>query len=167
MPFPLDHQPPGPVQIRFQDLYSAVYDLIDDAKQDRDLVKLHKGSHGSADPHPVVADVGSWLFTQRRGLLAFACHRVTGGDQAVPEHLDLHDAQLRPRLGLRGVFDLLARSTARRPGESERDFLTHLVSRRHELGVIAVAPAGMTARRGRSRPRTCASRAFRPCRRRY
>ena len=41
----------GP-QVNFDDLYSAVYAVIDDAKTRHRVVKLYKGSHGSADPHP-------------------------------------------------------------------------------------------------------------------
>lgn len=41
-------------QASFDDLYSAAYAILDDAKTDHDLVKLYKGSRGSPDPHPVV-----------------------------------------------------------------------------------------------------------------
>ena len=65
----------GP-QVHFHDLYSAVYAVIDDAKTRHRVVKLYKGSHGSADPHPVVLDFGTFFAAERRGVLGFACQAV-------------------------------------------------------------------------------------------
>ena len=65
----------GP-QVDFDDLYSAVYAVIDDAKTRHRVVKLYKGSHGSADPHPAVLDFGTFFAAERRGVLGFACQAV-------------------------------------------------------------------------------------------
>jgi hypothetical protein len=43
-------------QGEFDDLYSAVYRVLDDAKAGHDLVKLYKGSHASPLPHDRVLD---------------------------------------------------------------------------------------------------------------
>jgi hypothetical protein len=41
-----DSTAPRLPQASFDDLYSATYAILDDAKTDHDLVKLYKGSHG-------------------------------------------------------------------------------------------------------------------------
>lgn len=65
-------------QARFDDLYTVLYALIDDAKTHYRLVKLYKGSHGSPDPHPVVLDYGEFFAAHRRGVLGYACYRRAG-----------------------------------------------------------------------------------------
>jgi hypothetical protein len=50
------------LQTCFDDLYTATYAILDDAKSDHDLVKLYKGSHASPDPHPVVTDFGEYFY---------------------------------------------------------------------------------------------------------
>ncbi|MFF5264610.1 aminotransferase class I/II-fold pyridoxal phosphate-dependent enzyme [Actinomadura viridis] len=132
----------GPVlQNRFDDLYTAVYAVLDDAKTDRDLVKLYKGSHPSPNPHSIVTDVGAFFYRQRRGLFGYAC------DQANPHHLptlaDLHvfDAAQLPRVGIRSVFELLYPALAR-PGESSVDVLRYVAGRRHSLGAYRGGSSG-------------------------
>ncbi|MDA3644336.1 aminotransferase class I/II-fold pyridoxal phosphate-dependent enzyme [Saccharopolyspora indica] len=119
---------------RFADLYSVVYDLIDDAKRDHDLVALHKGSHGSPDPHPVVLGMGRHLFDQGRGLLSYVGHRAgSNGAQVMPEHLLRFDLAHQPRISTRAIAAVLA-ATIRRDGESARDLLARLAARPHRLG---------------------------------
>ncbi len=68
----------GP-QVNFDDLYSAVYAVIDDAKARHRVVKLYKGSHGSADPHPVVLDLGAFFAAlAERGASGCARLRLPG-----------------------------------------------------------------------------------------
>lgn len=122
------------LQTTFDDLYTAVYALIDDAKRDHELVKLYKGSHAATDPHPRVGDFGSAFFRNQRGLFAYTAHSVTDqADTPTPADLDTYDTTHQPRVRVRSAFDLLATSTSRRSDESDQDFLTYLVSRRHEL----------------------------------
>lgn len=79
-------------QSQFDDLYTAVYALIDDAKTRYRVVKLYKGSHGSADPHPVVLDFGQFFAAHRRGVLGYACDRARPGtDRYCVADLDEYD----------------------------------------------------------------------------
>lgn len=121
------------IQESFDDLYTATYEILDDAKNDHNLVKLYKGSHGSPDPYPVVTDFGEYFYRTRRGLTAFACSRVSPDRPPVLADLEKFDAEEIPRIGTRAVFDLLFR-TVRRPGESTDDVLAYLTSRTHRLG---------------------------------
>lgn len=68
---------------RFDDLYSAVYAILDDAKACRRLIKLYKGSHLSPQPHELVLAFGAHFADQRRGLLSFACTQV----RVAPQYL--------------------------------------------------------------------------------
>ncbi|TDD39857.1 aminotransferase class I/II-fold pyridoxal phosphate-dependent enzyme [Saccharopolyspora elongata] len=120
------------VQSKFSDLYTAVYDLIDDAKRGHELVKLHKGSHGAANPHPVVQDVGAYFFRERKGIFSFVHHAV-GATDAGLDALAVYDSACRPRVATRKVFGLLA-ECSRRDGERVEDFSRWVVSRQHDLG---------------------------------
>ena len=60
---------PGLPQAAFDDLYSAVYEILDDAKTSHNLIKLYKGSHAAAQPHPAVLDFGTSFLSGRQGLL--------------------------------------------------------------------------------------------------
>lgn len=133
-----DQQP----QSHFNDLYTVVYALIDDAKIRYRLVKLYKGSHGSADPHPVVLDFGEFFAARRRGVLGYACDRARpGADQYRVADLEEFDRCAYPRVTTREVFTLLAR-TGRRDGETTDDYLTHLATRRHYLGAYRGGSTG-------------------------
>ena len=124
----------GPVvQAGFDDLYTAVYAVLGDAKTDHDLIKLYKGSHGSPDPHPVVTELGQFFYRERRGLFGYACHQANPSGLPTLADLDVFDAEQRPRVATRHVFDLLCRALTR-PGEGAVDVLRHLVSRTHTLG---------------------------------
>jgi aspartate/methionine/tyrosine aminotransferase len=124
----------GPVlQAAFDDLYSATYAILDDAKTDHELVKLYKGSHGSPNPHPVVTSFGEFFFRQRRGLLGYACQAVNPHHPATLEDLDAFDTQHQPRIGVRAVFETLFPALGR-PGESAVEVLRHVASRTHDLG---------------------------------
>jgi len=63
--------PPG----AFDDLYSAVYRILDDAKADHALVKLYKGSHASENPHQRVLDFGSFFYRAPTGRSAAGWRR--------------------------------------------------------------------------------------------
>jgi aspartate/methionine/tyrosine aminotransferase len=128
-------------QATFDDLYSAVYRILDDAKNSHDLVKLYKGSHASEVPHQAVLDFGSFFFQTRRGLLAYACSAVNPHRPAVLADLDAYDREHQPRLGVRAVFNLMA-ATGRRPGESREDFLRYLTARTHALGAYRGGSSG-------------------------
>jgi aspartate/methionine/tyrosine aminotransferase len=125
-------------QREFDDLYTAVYAVLDDAKTDHDLVKLYKGSHASPDPHPVVTDVGQFFYQQRRGLLGFACQRAGWVDLAA---LDAFDAACTPRVGTRAAFGLL-RPVLARPAEPAADVLGYVAGRRHPLGAYRGGSSG-------------------------
>lgn len=141
-PAALQQRGGGPVlQSGFDDLYSSVYAILDDAKTDHDLVKLYKGSHASPNPHPVVTDVGSFFFTHRRGLLGYACHRVSPRNPPNLADLDIFDAEQHPRVGARAVFELLFPLLAR-PGETAGDVLRHLALRTHDLGAYRGGSSG-------------------------
>lgn len=128
-------------QATFDDLYSAVYRVLDDAKTSHDLVKLYKGSHASEVPHQAVLDFGSFFFQTRRGLLAYACSAVKPYRPAVLADLDPYDREHQPRLSVRAVFNLMA-ATGRRAGESREDFLRYLTSRTHALGAYRGGSSG-------------------------
>lgn len=132
----------GPVlQAGFDDLYTAVYAVLDDAKIGHDLVKLYKGSHASPNPHPIVTDVGAFFYHQRRGLFGYACHKVNPHHPPSLADLDVFDAAHRPRISLRAVFDLLYPELAR-PGESAVDVLRYVAARRHQLGAYRGGSSG-------------------------
>lgn len=121
----------GP-QPAFDDLYTAAYAILDDAKTDHDLVKLYKGSHASPAPHPLVADFGEFFYRRRRGLIGYACQTVNPDGAPALADLDAWDRDYLPRVGAREVFDLLA-ETVRRPQESTADVLAYLSGRTHRL----------------------------------
>lgn len=86
----------------FDDLYTAVYALIDDAKAEYRVEKLYKGSHGSPNPHPTVTDFGAWFFERRRGLLGYACEKSRpGATRYIVDDLAEFDRTSGPR-GLHG-----------------------------------------------------------------
>ncbi|KGI79346.1 hypothetical protein IL38_23865 [Actinopolyspora erythraea] len=131
--------PPG-LQSRFDDLYTAVYAILDDAKTRCDPVKLYKGSHAS-EPHPVVTEVGAWFFTHQRGLLAYACDQASLSQEPHPEMLTEFDARHGPTVPTRQVFDILS-GLSRRPDETPADFLRYVTSRRHALGAYRGGSTG-------------------------
>jgi aspartate/methionine/tyrosine aminotransferase len=128
----------GLPQGEFDDLYSAVYRILDDAKASHDLVKLYKGSHASPLPHYRVLDFGSYFYRTRRGLLAYACEAAGGFSEA---HLDTYDREHAPRVSVRAVYEHLA-SSSREPGESRAAFLRYLTSRTHDLGAYRGGTSG-------------------------
>jgi hypothetical protein len=130
-------------QSQFDDLYTAVYALIDDAKTRHRVIKLYKGSHGSSDPHPIVLDYGQFFAAHRRGVLGFVCDRVRpGADHYRVADLDEYDRFARPRVPARQAFDLLAR-TGRRDGETNDQYLTYVATRRHHLGAYRGGSSGL------------------------
>jgi aspartate/methionine/tyrosine aminotransferase len=132
----------GPVlQSGFDDLYSAVYAILDDAKAAHDLVKLYKGSHISPNPHPVVTDIGQFFYRERRGLFGYACATVNPRLPPSLADLDVFDVQHHPRVGVRAVFELLFQALAR-PGESAVDLLRYIASRAHDLGAYRGGSSG-------------------------
>lgn len=137
-PVPVEPAEPCLPQGEFDDLYSAVYRILDDAKDSHDLVKLYKGSHASPLPHCRVLDFGSFFYRTRRGLLAYACAAAGGTSEA---HLDAYDREHAPRVSLRAVFEHLA-TFSRRPGESRAAFLRYLTSRTHDLGAYRGGTSG-------------------------
>lgn len=131
----------GP-QVDFDDLYSAVYAVIDDAKARHRVVKLYKGSHGSADPHPVVLDFGAFFAAERQGVLGFVCQALRpSADRFTLNDLSECDRRHAPRVSTRATFDLLAARGAR-PGESSGDYLTYVATRRHRLGAYRGGSSG-------------------------
>jgi aspartate/methionine/tyrosine aminotransferase len=137
---PVSREPTGQLlpQGEFDDLYSAVYRILDDAKDSHDLVKLYKGSHASALPHDRVLDFGSFFYRTHRGLLAYACAAVGGTSEA---YLAAYDREHAPRVSLRAVFEHLA-TFSRRPDESRAAFLRYLTSRTHNLGAYRGGSSG-------------------------
>ena len=130
-------------QSQFDDLYTAVYALIDDAKTRHRVIKLYKGSHGSSDPRPIELDYSQFFAAHRRGVLGFVCDRVRpGADHYRVADLDEYDRFARPRVPTRAVFDLLAR-TGRRTGETNDQYLTHVATRRHHLGAYRGGSSGL------------------------
>lgn len=129
-------------QSSFDDLYSVVYALIDDAKTHYRVVKLYKGSHGSPDPHPVVLDYGEFFAAHRRGVLGYACDRAGPGlGRYRLAELEEFDRRAWPRVPTRRVFTLLAR-TGRRSGETAEEYLAYLATRRHRLGAYRGGSSG-------------------------
>jgi hypothetical protein len=141
-------------QSQFDDLYTAVYALIDDAKIRHRVVKLYKGSHGSIDPHPVVLDYGKFFAAQRRGVLGFACDHVRtvadlpqcgpGTDHFRVADLDEYGRFAGPRVPPRAVFELMVRA-GRRTGETDDEYLTYtyVATRRHRLGAYRGGSSGL------------------------
>jgi aspartate/methionine/tyrosine aminotransferase len=139
----LDRDQIGQPQPRFDDLYTVVYALIDDAKTRYRVIKLYKGSHGSPDPHPVVLDFGEFFAAHRRGVLGYTCDRARPGtDRYRVADLDEYDRCASPRVPVREVFDLLAR-TGRRDGETDDEYLTYVATRRHRLGGYRGGSSGL------------------------
>ncbi|MGH3847078.1 MAG: aminotransferase class I/II-fold pyridoxal phosphate-dependent enzyme [Pseudonocardiaceae bacterium] len=127
----------------FDDLYSVVYALIDDAKTRHRVVKLYKGSHGSADPQPVVLDYGEFFAAHGRGVPGYACDRTRPGtDYYRVADLDAFDQSACPRVPTRAVFELLAR-TGQRAGETPDEYLTYVATRRHRLGAYRGGSSGL------------------------
>lgn len=124
---------PVNLKTRFNDLYSSVYAILDDAKSDRDVVKLYKGSHASANPHDIVTQFGEFFFREQRGLFAYVCSQGAAGRSRLTENLDSFDLSHRPRISVRAAFELLA-DERRRADESADDFLNYLLKREHSLG---------------------------------
>ena len=124
----------------FDDLYSSVYRILDDAKASHDLVKLYKGSHASDNPHPSVLDFGSFFYRTRQGLLAYTCSARRSGT-ADSGDLDAYDHEHRPRISMRAVLDQLT-AASRRPGESDAAFLRYLMTRTHALGAYRGGSSG-------------------------
>lgn len=87
-------------QSHFDDLYTAAYALIDDAKTRHRVVKLYKGSHGSPDPHPVVTAYERFFADRHRGVLAYVCDHVADPSVGFPRR----SAQWGARVG--GVAEL-------------------------------------------------------------
>lgn len=128
-------------QTGFDDLYTTVYDILEDAKAAHALVKLYKGSHGSAQPHPVVLDFGQFFFRYRRGLLAYACDSAGLSLPPSAESLERFDCDRVPRVGTRYAFMLLA-PHLRHGGEPDADVLAYVVSRTHQLGAYRGGSSG-------------------------
>lgn len=129
------------LQSGFDDLYTAVYEVLDDAKADHDLVKLYKGSHASPNPHPVVTDVGQFFYLQRRGLFGYACQQVNPDHGPALADLDVFDTLLQPRISVRAAFEHLYPALAR-PGESPVDVLRYVAARTHKLGAYRGGSSG-------------------------
>ena len=124
----------GGPQARFDDLYSAVYRILDDAKTTHRLVKLYKGSHASTRPHPLVPEAGATLLRHRRGLFGYAAHQVViASHEPAAAPWRTYDRLHRPRVPVAEAFRLLA-GAGRRDGESLTDYTAHVVARRHHLG---------------------------------
>jgi aspartate/methionine/tyrosine aminotransferase len=132
----------GQPQGSFDDLYSAVYAVLDDAKARHRVVKLYKGSHGSADPHPLVLDFGAFFAAQRRGVLGFACQAAaSSADRFTVDDLTEFDRHHKPRVRTRAAFELLACIGAR-PGESAAEYLSYVATRQHHLGCYRGGSSG-------------------------
>lgn len=125
----------GP-QARFDDLHSAVYRILHDAKASHHLVKPYKGSHTSPLPHPLVTEAGGHLLLHRRGLFSYTSHRVltvphaTGGPAAC---WDTYDRFHEPRVSVSEALRLLE-GAGRRVGESLTDHAAYITGRHHDLG---------------------------------
>jgi aspartate/methionine/tyrosine aminotransferase len=129
-------------QVCFDDLYTAVYALIDDAKTDYRVVKLYKGSHGSPNPHAIVTDFAGWFFERRRGLLGYACHKVRpDAAKYMVDDLAEYDSTHEPRVPTLEVFRLLDKAQ-RQPGESSEGYLNYVADREHQLGVYRGGSSG-------------------------
>ncbi len=132
----------GQPQGTFDDLYSAVYAVLDDAKARHRVVKLYKGSHGSPDPHPMVLDFGAFFAAQRRGVFGFACQAVAPSvDRFTVHHLAEFDRCHAPRVATRAAFELVA-GIGGRPGESPVEYLNYVATRQHRLGCYRGGSSG-------------------------
>jgi aspartate/methionine/tyrosine aminotransferase len=132
----------GPLpQPGFNDLYTAVYDILDDAKAGHALVKLYKGSHGSAQPYPIVLGFGQFFLRHRRGLLAYACDSADAGGTPTVGSLERFDRFSAPRITTQEAFALLA-PYLRRGQEPYTDVLTYSASRVHQLGAYRGGSSG-------------------------
>jgi aspartate/methionine/tyrosine aminotransferase len=129
------------LQSGFDDLYTAVYAVLDDAKTDHELIKMYKGSHASPNPHPVVTDVGRFFFAERRGLFGYACEQVNHDRPPSLADLDVFDRRHQPRVGVGTVFEMLCPALIR-PGDSEVGVLRYLCSRTHALGAYRGGSSG-------------------------
>jgi aspartate/methionine/tyrosine aminotransferase len=128
-------------QREFDDLYTAVYAVLDKAKPDHRLVKMYKGSPAATDPHPTVTEVGRFFYTCQRGLLAYVCRRTNPTGPPVLHNLDVYDATHQPRVLSRAVFEQLFAALAR-SGETAADVLTYVTGRRHPLGAYRGGSSG-------------------------
>jgi aspartate/methionine/tyrosine aminotransferase len=129
-------------QFRFEDLYTAVYAMVDDAKTDHRVVKLYKGSHGSPNPHHIVTDFARWFFEHRRGLLGYACNKIR--PQAVKYIVDdlvEYDSAHEPRVPTLDVFRLLDKAQ-RQSGETSEGYLNYVADREHQLGAYRGGSSG-------------------------
>jgi aspartate/methionine/tyrosine aminotransferase len=133
---------PGWPQAAFDDLYSAVYEILDDAKTSHNLVKLYKGSHAAAQPHPAVLDFGTSFLSGRQGLLGYACRAVNPEGPPAIADLEHFDRTHAPRISTRAAFDLLL-PELRRCGESDQDVLAYVASRIHPLGAYRGGSSGL------------------------
>lgn len=115
------------------DLYTAVYEILKEAKSSHTLIKLYKGSHGAADPHQNVLDFASYFARLRHGLVSFACHSVNPEGPWKPSDLDAFDHENQPRIPLRTVFETV-RPLLHRIGENPQAALDLLTHRVHHLG---------------------------------
>jgi aspartate/methionine/tyrosine aminotransferase len=114
---------------------------LDDAKADHSLIKLYKGSHGSAQPHPIVLGFSQFFLRYRRGLLAYACQSADAGGPPSVGSLERFDRFSAPRITTREAFNLLA-PYLRRDGEPHEDVLRYLVARTHQLGAYRGGSSG-------------------------
>ncbi|HYS36431.1 MAG TPA: pyridoxal phosphate-dependent aminotransferase [Pseudonocardiaceae bacterium] len=130
-------------QQHYNDLYTAVYRLIDDAKTAYELIKLYKGSHGSLNPHEIVTSFGSWFYLNRRGLIAYGCERANDAASGhyTAQHLAEFDATCQPHVPLSDVFALMAKF-GRHRDETEEHYLNWLVQRGHNLGAYRGGTSG-------------------------
>ena len=132
----------GPGQTSgFNDLYTAVYAILDDAKAERNLINLYKGSHLATNPHDSVLAFGEYFARHRRGLLSYACAQVNPAGSPQLEDLDTFDRTFKPRTPMRTVFAGLA-AMLRKPGESAGALLAYLAGRTHALGVYRGGSSG-------------------------
>ena len=115
------------------DLYTAVYALIDDAKTDHRLLKLYKGSPAADAPHPVVTEAGIAVIREGRGLFGFIADQSGAGADAAPEKVCARfDARHRPRVP---TTDALAHLVDIHDATDDIGGLfNRVVTRRHLLG---------------------------------
>lgn len=126
----------------FDDLYTAVYALIDDAKTAYRVERLYKGSHGSPNPHEIVTDFGAWFFERRRGLLGYACEKSRPtATRRILADLAEFDRTHEPRVSTVDTFRLLAENQ-RQDGEKHDDYLNYVADREHQLGAYRGGSSG-------------------------
>lgn len=136
----LTEPPAGPCD-RFDDIYTAVYAILDDAKAMTQVVKLYKGSHLSPNPHESVLRFGEFFAKSRRGLFGYACSQVDQSGRPTVDDLDLFDRLHRPRLPTRHILDAVAGAAHQRAGSLD-SLLGHLATRRHHLAAYRGSSTG-------------------------